>query len=51
MEPASYVKNFGGCQLGDLRLNHRALSIEIVRTGSSNLTFMAERHLSPSFLL
>ena len=27
MESASYVQNFGGCQLGDLRLNCRALSI------------------------
>ena len=27
MESASYVQNFGGCQLGDLRLNRRALSI------------------------
>jgi len=27
MESANYVKNFGGCQLGDLRLNRRALSI------------------------
>ena len=27
MESANHVKNFGGCQLGDLRLNRRALSI------------------------
>ncbi|MDJ0708399.1 MAG: transposase DNA-binding-containing protein [Leptolyngbyaceae cyanobacterium MO_188.B28] len=27
MESASYVQNFGECQLGDLRLNRRALSI------------------------
>lgn len=27
MESASYVQNLGGCQLGDLRLNRRALSI------------------------
>lgn len=27
MESASNVQNFGGCQLGDLRLNRRALSI------------------------
>ena len=27
MESASYVQNFGECQLGDLRLNRRALNI------------------------
>ena len=27
MEPASCEQNFGGCQLGDRRLNRRALSI------------------------
>lgn len=27
MKSASSVQNFGGCQLGDLRLNRRALSI------------------------
>ena len=27
MESANYVKNFGECQLGDLRLNRRALSL------------------------
>ena len=29
----------------------KSLSNEIVRTGSSNLTFVAERHLSPFFSL
>ena len=27
MESTSYARNFGGCQLGDLCLNRRALSI------------------------